>query len=308
LSPIVHFATPDAVPMDVAILRAFARWGCEPLGVGGSADGWSKMYDFQRCPHRFYLRHEVGAVPVGVGEDAPEPSQLQTGGLYHVCLALHYCRQLEPGAPGWRPNLPPPLDFIDAVEEEKPELAFVEEARRMLYGYMEHWQNDSLRPLAIESGAGIKGVHTSRYDMVAEEMNVGGVWITEHKSAFAETTDVMEGWFLDGEIIGEVYSWRLSKLDEVYGPLMGVIVNLGFKARPPTYKRLHVPVPESVLEDYARDRAHWGAVRDHYRRIGYWPRKLQGCKGPFGKNDLCAYRYYCRESNPGLLQIQGVKR
>jgi hypothetical protein len=301
----IHVATPNAKPMDLAMIEAFARWNCEPLGVGSSADGWSKMAEFQRCPYRYWLRHEAGAIYSA----GPEPAPLQIGGLWHAAVACHYCRMLEKGMPGWRATPPPPIDFIDAVEEAGAELAYVEEARRMFYGYQEHHGvNDPLRPLAIEMGAGIQGVHTSRFDMVASEERLGGIWIVEHKTAFAETAEVIEGWYLDGEIIGECYSWRLSGLDKVFGPLMGVIVNLGIKARPPTFRRLEVPIPESVMQDYIRDRAHWGAVREHYRKIGYWPRKLQGCKGPMGKDDLCAYRLHCRESNPMLLQIRGSEK
>lgn len=298
----IHVATPNALPMDEAMRVAYAQWSCQPLGVGGSPDGWSKISEFQRCPYRYYLRHEMGAIYSA----GPEPAYLQIGGLWHAAVALHYARMLPEGAPGWRPNLPPPHDFIDAVRDAGAELAFVEEAQRMFWGYQEQYgpDMDSLRPLAIEMDAGIVGKHTSRFDMVAENTRIGGIWITEHKTAFAETADVMEGWFLDGEVLGEQYSWKLSGLDKVFGPLQGVCINLGFKGRPPTFKRLEVPITESVMEDFITDRLHWGAVREHYRRLNYWPRKLQGCKGPHGKDDLCGYRFHCREGNPGLLQIR----
>jgi hypothetical protein len=296
MSPRVHIQTPNAKAMDVAIREVFAAFGIPPLG-GQSADGWSKVSDFLRCPYRYFLRYELGAEVPDAGNGG-DPN-LEVGSLVHVGLAVHYASMLPQGAPGWHPNYPSPLDFLDAVEASGVELGHVVRARQLLYGYWEHYNPDNLEPLAIEVPAGIEGVHTSRFDMVARRDD--GTWITEHKSSYRETEEVIEGWYLDGEVVGEVYSWRLANLSQKYGPLAGVLINLLFKTNPPKFRRLEVPISSEVVEWYARDRAHWGSVRDHYRNIGYWPRKLTGC---FSYNRFCGYRPHCRDGSPTLVELR----
>ncbi len=300
----IHVQTPGARPMNDVLPEAFRALGCEPLG-GPSTDGWSKMNDFLRCPYRYYLRHQQNAIikPDALIRAAPAP---EVGGLVHACLALHYCRLLPEGYPGWRKDPPSPLDLLDEVQKRGAELAYVQEARRLYYGYSEHYGAEGpeygFEPVAVEMGAGIEGIHTCRYDMLA--WNQGALWIYEHKTAHAETADVLEGWWLDGEILGEVYGFQLSKLDEVFmGKLVGVVINLLFKTTPPKFRRLEIVFPQKIIDSFAADRQHWGQQREHYRRKGHWPRSLQGCMSRY---DMCQYWAHCRDEDASLLQIREV--
>jgi hypothetical protein len=300
----LHVQTPDAKPMEDALTLAFKSFDCEPLG-GPSQDGWSKMYDFLRCPYRYYLRHEQNVVirPDALIKAAPA---LGVGSLVHACLALHYCRLLPEGFPGWRANPPSPLDLLDKVQELGAEMAMVQEARRLYYGYAEHYGVEGpdygFEPVAVEYGAGIVGTHTCRYDMLA--WNQGSLWIYEHKTAHAETQDVLEGWWLDGEIIGEVYGYQLSDLNKLFGgPLTGVIINLLIKTHPPKFRRLEIIFPQKVVDSFARDRQHWAQQREQYRRRGHWPRSLQGCMSRY---DMCQFWAHCRDEDASLLQIREV--
>jgi hypothetical protein len=298
----IHIATPNARTMNEVLALAFQSFNCAPLG-GPSNDGWSKMSDFLRCPYRYYLRHEKGAIikqdTLTRGHAGPE-----VGGLVHALLALHYCRLLPEGYPGWRANAPSPFDFLDRVQELGAELAFVNEARRLYWGYTEHYGAEGpeygFEPVAVEMGAGIEGIHTCRYDMLA--WNQGALWIYEHKTAHAETADVLEGWWLDGEILGEVYGFQLSQLDEQFcGKLAGVVINLLFKTTPPKFRRLEIVFPQNIIDSYARDRHHWGQQREQYRRRGHWPRSLQGCMSRY---DMCTFWAHCRDEDASLLQIR----
>ena len=314
----VHFQTPDAVSMNEAIDQAFKFYGCETLG-GASLDGWSKMSDFQRCRYRYYLKHELGAVAVDPTDQnlkIPYPPNLEIGGLYHAALALHYARRLPEGYPGWPPKLPPRRELLDKVEELRAEYNNVLEARRLYYGYSEHYGPElDLEPVAVEFAAGVDGVHTCRFDTLVWEE--GALWNLEHKSARAETTDVMESWWLDGEIIGQYYAWRISELDKVFGRLTGSIINLAFKSHPAEYRRLKVIIPEQVVDQYVEgapslraagirgdqyveDRMAGNADRERCRRTGRWPRSLQGCMSRY---DRCAFWAHCRDADNSLIQI-----
>lgn len=286
----LHVATPNAKPMELAVREAFDGFGIPQMG-GASADGWSKLADFQRCPYRYNLLHEE---QVEIPGSAAAP--LEIGILYHAALACHYLRLLPVGYPGYVPfeRVPSPLAFIEAVEARGPEILYVAEARRLVMGYLEFWPLGDVQPVAIEYAAGREGVHTCRFDLVGwydDEL-----WVFEHKTAARETPELMDAWFLDGEVLGEMYGWEISGLDRLFGQLAGVVINIAFKSRPPRYRRLQVVVPEAVKRAYRRDRAHFNNERRRMRASGYWPRKLQGCLSRYG--DLCALFPHCRDGLP----------
>lgn len=278
--------------MDVAIERAFAHFGAPVLG-GPSTDGWSKMSDLQRCPYRYYLRSVLQAQPAVAKDDAG----LQVGTLMHAVLATHYAQMLPEGYPGYHPKNPSGLDLLDAVQRERAELGYVEKVRGLWYGYLENWNDLDWRPVAVEMPGGIHGVHTCRFDAVA--WIDSELWIVEHKTAFRRTRESTEGWWLDGEIVGEMYGWHLAELEKQFGARpVGVMVNLLYKTAPPEYERIKIVLPKIVLEQYARDRAFWGAFREQCRATGYWPRKLQGC---IGRYDYCEFWEHCRDGDTSSL-------
>ena len=178
----IHVQTPNAMAMNDAIDKAFASFECEPLG-GASADGWSKMNDLQRCQYRYYLKHELQAEaidPMDFNIRIPTPAPLEVGGLFHAVLALHYGRRLPEGYPGWRPNMPNPIDFLDRVEGYNCELAHVQLVRRLYYGYSEFYGPEfDVQPVAVEFPAGQAGVHTCRYDTLVHKD--GALKNLEHK-------------------------------------------------------------------------------------------------------------------------------
>lgn len=293
----VHVETPDAIPLDLVMTRAFSACGIEPLG-GTSADGWSKVSDLQRCPYRYYLRHERALQIAPEMLTRESTGALEIGGLVHAALALHYNRMLPEGYPGWRKNPPAPLDFLEKVADLGGERNFVNEAARLVGGYIENYGYErDIHPVAIEFPAGQPGIHTCRFDMLAWWDGGGtapaGLWNVESKTASRETADVLEGWWLDGEVIGQHYVFDKFKLAELFhAPLQGTIINLIIKTHPPRYRRLEIVMPREVIEAYAEDRGYWSTYRDHCRNVGHWPRKLQGC---LSRYDMCEFWSHCRD-------------
>lgn len=300
----IHVESPDAIPIDVAIEKAFASYGCTTLG-GASLDGWSKMIDLQRCAYRYYLRHERELMLDPSFLTRASNGALEVGGLTHAATALHYSRMLPKGYPGWQPNLPGPMEFLDRVVESGGDRIYVSEARRLYGGYAEHYgYEQNIQPVAIEYAAGQPGIHTCRYDMLAHWDGGGGVappglWNFELKTAARETSDVLEGWWLDGEILGQQFVFEKFGLEKVFGAkLQGTVINLIFKSHPPVMRRLEIVLPRPVVESFVRDRAYWSQYRDHCRAIGQWPRSLQGCVGRY---DMCEFWSHCRDENQTYL-------
>lgn len=299
----IHIENPDALPMDQAVERAFASYNIAPLG-GPSTDGWSKVADLQRCAYRYYLKHEreLGIDPAM--QTRASSGALEVGGLVHICLALHYGRMLPEGYPGWRATQVNPFDFLERVIEMGGEASFVHEARRVFSGYSEHYGYETdIQPVALEYAAGQANLHTCRFDMLAWWDGGGaapaGLWNFEAKTASRETVDVLEGWWLDGEIVGQHYVFQKSGLDKVFGgPLQGTVINLLIKNHPPRFRRLVIVQAPEVIEAYARDRSYWQTFRDHCRNVGNWPRSLAGCMNRYGP---CDFWSHCRDMNNNYL-------
>jgi hypothetical protein len=296
----LNFDKSSVLYANEVISRALKRFGCSPPG-GRSGDGWSGIAELQRCAYRYYLNNELQATPVGPG--ATMSTALQVGTYLHAFMAAHYIRFLPEGYPGWQKDFPGPMEFIDACANERVDVTAFEEAKRLMYGYLEHYSNEEIQPVAVEYEAGTPGIHTCRYDAVV--WKDGGLWDLETKTmapTTASRADAFEGWYLDGEIVGQVYAWKLANLQEKFqAPLSGVIINALIKSRVPEYRRMEVVIPEKVVEAYARDRQFWGQQREHYRRSGYWPKSLWGCRGIY---DRCGFFAHCRDEDANLIEIR----
>ncbi len=273
--------------------EAYASFNVPSLG-GASTDGWSKMSDFQRCPYRYWYFHERDKSS-DVVEIGPKPVSLELGALFHAMLAGHYIGSCAAGK--YAESYPTALELINRIVNLGGDAAICAEAERLYIAYFNHYGNpvnEGFKPLAIELPAGVEGVHTCRFDMLAE-IN-GQTWIVEHKTASRETRDVLESWWLDGEIIGEVYGYKLSGLEKVYGPLAGVLVNVVIKTNVPKFRRMEVVIPDNLLERYAMDRQYWAMERQSMRdqTPSEWPRKHQGC---IGRYDTCQLWDHCRDAD-----------
>ena len=290
-------------PTNDVLEQAFAALGCEPWG-GASVFGWSRISDYLRCPYRYYLKHvlKMRSSLVGTSSKAQD-----TGSFLHALLAAHYAAMLPPpyeadgqlvGYPGYRENAPTPDELLAALRAAGAEVEALAEATRLWEGYNEHWGEDGIQPIAVEMPAGDPAIHTSRYDMVFTITDGihDGVWIGEHKTA-SPVTD-LDTWRFEGEVLGEVYSWRLSGLDEVFAPLRGVCINVLLKSKVPQYKRIWLPVKEDMIADYARHRAHWTDMVNKHTRAKYWPKSHYGCVARY---DRCAFWDHCATLSDSFL-------
>ena len=242
--------------IDSIIVEACTKLGIERWG-GQSEDGWSRHGDFLRCPYRYYLKHVRGVGPLVVGESA---MGLDVGSCEHLLLAAHYARLLpDDGYPGWRENCPTPTAVLQAMIAAGLPMQIASEVERLYDGYVEHYANETIIPLAVEMPAGLPGTHTSRYDLVfyVEDGVHDGLWICDHKTASPKKD--LEEYRFDGEILGEVFSWELADLQDFFhARLNGVCINALVKVKGvPRYQRLWLTFPQQIINAYGSDRGWW---------------------------------------------------
>lgn len=294
---------------------AFATLGCERWG-GASVEGWSKVSDYLRCPYRYYLKHVRRVWPTIVG--TASSSSRDVGSFVHAALAAHYAARLpapftgDDGSvycyPGWREVIPTPEQLFEALHNAGAEVGALYEAEHVWSGYIERWGLDDWQPLAVEMAVGNPKLHTSRYDLVVsvEDGIHDGIWIGEHKTA-SPSAD-LEQWMIDGEILGEMLSWRLSKLDQTFGEsLRGVCINVLLKKKiidNSCYRRIWIPVDWNLVDDFDKHRTHYREMEQFHYRTGYWPKSHYGC---YAKNfDKCVYwDHCCTLSESCLAPIEG---
>lgn len=259
--------------------------------TGGSGQGWSTYSTFQRCPRAYYFQ---------VVQPKPKfssPEALEVGGLLHTFMALYY----YPQAP-FNTQLPEALFKSLAQIDVNPKS--LSEGWRLFQAYVDHYgDNDYLTPIAVERHAqDPKSKNTCRYDLIARIDNppalgfAEGLYIIEHKTSSQFSENVLDGWSIDGEILGEMALWKVAKLEKVYGPLAGLCVNLIGKQKIPKFERVFINPQQIQTDQHLIDLKHWKKRIEAHKKSGEWPRALAGCISKFGK---CEFYNHCRV-NPGL--------
>ena len=214
----------------------------ELLGVentGSSKRGNTFWKRLRTCPREHALHDLVRLRRKGDAE------ALTVGIAFHLALETYY-RLIKL----WQGAMEPDdgADYFFGGIEEAEQAAWASiapmrgaegyeqsyaELERMLGGYFDaHRRHDRWRVVAVEetleyADAGIE--YTARLDLIVEDYDRGGMWVIEHKSARTITADMLAGYQLDQQILGQV--WLLQKCVDLahYPPLKGVIVNITTK-------------------------------------------------------------------------------
>jgi hypothetical protein len=280
----------DAIILDACASLGIERWG------GASADGWSKHSDFLRCAYRYYLKHIRGVAPLVVGAVS---SSLDVGSCVHLLLAAHYARLLpDDRYPGWQQNSPEPTALLQALIAAGLPMQIAVEVERLYKGYVEKYGAETIAPVAVEMQAGTVGEHTSRYDLVfyIEDGLHDGLWIGEHKTMSPKTDP--EDFRFDGEVLGEMFSWDLSNLQDFFGQRVnGVCVNTLVKVIPPRYQRYWFTFPQSLINEYGSNCGRWEQQMLLCEQSGVWP-KTYACQGRYRR---CRFWEHCRTQDDGQL-------
>jgi len=275
-----------------------ARWG------GVTSNGWSVLSDLLRCPYRYQLKREAKLQSAHLMADSS--FAMDIGSYGHAILAAYYAGFLPDSRyPGYRHPCPTPEQMIDALNKNGADPMALAVARECWEGYIDYWGEDGLTPMAVEMLAGDESIHTCRYDLIASVADGihDGLWAIDYK--FLTNTANVDLYELNGEILGEALAWALSNpsLDELFGPLAGVCINVLFKGKPSgsmkPYFRRWFPFKPEIIEDFRKNRLHWKYIIETYRISGFWPKNHYGCVAHY--NDVCQFFDHCRTLNQSFL-------
>jgi hypothetical protein len=271
--------------VDEVLKQIFHSRGLERLGGQSTGRGWSSFSTWQRCQYLWKRKYLDQVQPSALVES---PS-LAIGTLIHVFLAIYYLRMIVEDYP-----LTPDVCRDELLKAANPE--FVNEAWRVFFQYTLYYQDENIQPLAVELDLVDPRTREScRFDLIAyfPESNAGrlaGTYILEHKSASRFDQDTLDGWGNDGEILGQVMSWKRLGLDHRYGKLRGVIINILGKQKEPKFHRTQVAPESWQIEQHKADlRRHEGFIQLAMSN-GEFPRSRGNCISRYGR---CQNYYEC---------------
>ena len=268
------------------------HWTEDEIG-GPSPYGSHSLLTYMRCERAAFYSQIEGLAPIG------PKSGLDIGTLLHACLALHYRTS---GVKTYAP--------IDAIEDHYPEYA--ETARRVLGALRQHrwpveatsWWIRGIEELHIATLKAaprgqrrkLKAPISCRYDLIIakhgpEEKTpppagpiATGVYIVDHKFLASLRRAYIQGLALDGQVLMNALVWRHAKLDRVYGPLKGFIVDVVTKAKEPRLEHIEIALTDEDIDRAEQIYGPWAAElylrkrEPHKSREDRWAMNLSGCK------------------------------
>lgn len=113
--------------------------------------------------------------------------------------------------------------------------------------------------------------------------------IMTHNTAARFTSDYLEGWRNDGEILGQIMIWKRAGLDDIFGPLVGNLVNIVGKQKKTQFHRTFIPYERWHVQQHMQDLKMWSAMQRMYEASGFWPRSRANCTTKFGTCELMEY-------------------
>jgi hypothetical protein len=284
--------------------RSTASWESvltpEEREGGPSPWGNSRYAVFEQCPYKYWVSFVKRMKP----ETPAEP--LEVGGLFHEARARYYSTALalEPtdisDTELDQECLRAAYSIIDRAEAVVPNIAAV--VRRLFSGWIEVFgpgtsEDDRFETILvealIETDRGFP--YSTRLDRVIMSEKFGGPVIMEIKTASRRTQDLLAGYRLDSQFLGQQYCWRYSKYYKKYGPLQGYIVDLAVKGNQMEFIREEVPVNSKAMRDWERQKRLTYEQMVTCEIRNYWPRIRANCI----KYRRCGLNRHCSRLKPG---------
>jgi len=164
-------------------------------------------------------------------------------------------------------------------------------AERLFDAHANYWGSgkEDVEPLAIEWYAEHPQIgYTCRYDMIGQ---VGpndpncppGVVIFERKSAAWINEQMLEGWMMDGEVLGQILCWKASGCEERFGKLSAVVVDITSKGKVTEHRRVIIPPTTPAVDAHGRWVQMTRANIALWRATGVYAQNFGNCFTRYGR-------------------------
>lgn len=183
------------------------------------------------------------------------------------------------------------------VAAKKPSAALIYEAERCFDAHTAFYADkEDLEPLAIEWKAENEELrYTCRYDAIfrvgpqhplvysGSPIQAGSTVVYERKTSAYLSEMAKDGWFLDGEILGELLNWKPSGCEKLFGPLAGVVVDIVTKAKTPAFHQVIVPTTLPTVAEHERWIRYTQGEMAMWQASGTYPKRLTQCFDRWGR-------------------------
>lgn len=213
------------------------------------------------------------------------------------------------------------LEIADAYRDEPGYLHTWETVSRTISGYMDHWRKmDLWRVLAVEEtliyeepidpplelrvtkqGEEQANIaldffgYSCRLDLVIRsyEPQTRGIWLDEFKTCRWISSDLLDGYQLDQQILGQDWLFRQCVDIEAYNaPFKGVIIDIVSRQMNPKCERVYVGASPYHRDAFERSIRQWALTNRFYEMLEY-PRALGSCASALRGYSRCAYYDLC---------------
>lgn len=285
---------------------------------GPSPCGNSWWSEFLRCPRAFQLAHIKGLTTTGYEQP------LEVGGLFHECVAIYFdaLKFKNPLATEWHEAASSATvkvnDLLDRTAIATP--IVTAEARNLWLAWFRQYGPDGYTPLTAKvfgvelmlSNERLSDRWTFPYSARLDTVLWGpvGPVIRELKTARAMTSDLLTGYELSGQFLGQAYLWQ--KLEAARsGKLRGFQVDLVIKTKSPTLEGLEVKIEDKNIRNWCR------SMQSHYvdmlkcRETGFWPQNHNSCVS-WSRNSImnkqCKFHEFCATNGKSMNGLRKKKR
>lgn len=250
------------------------------LDAGASVAGSTYYKTMRRCPREHALTHVAGL------RTQRRSEALTVGWLFHHALEAYYRSSSEKAA--W--------EAIQALASEPGYEETYPSVERMIGSYLERYRHhDRWRVLAVEETLthrepGLS--YSARLDLVVHDEADDRLWIVEHKTARAITPDLLSGYQMDMQILGQVWLYHRCVDAGAYPRIGGVRINITTKAVTPKHERVEVYPSRAHLDAFETSLRDWNALVPVFEKRG-WPKALGNCTGPVRYFGTCDFFDLC---------------
>ena len=271
------------------------------LVAGPSPMGSSYYKTLLTCPREFGLRNRAMLAP-----DVPR-EHLVVGWLFHVCLQYYYeaigayqrANPNRPSDPEWlwggsNAGMKKAYEVVTLLRSVQGYGRTADTLQLLLDGYFERYdRQDKWRIVAVEvTLQHHKLGYSARLDLLVHDLERGGLFIVEHKTARQITSDLIDNYQLDLQILGQ--AWLFLECVDLtkYPRFMGIRINIATKHKTGSQTvRLDVYPSQRHLLEFERSVVQYKRLLPVVEELG-WPKAFH-CSGYSRGYSQCQFYDIC---------------